>query len=56
MLCPVADKVLINAAADEVKDYRFNWVIPEFAGTYMVEVGLAPAELTAYDVDWLEVA
>lgn len=45
----------IAVAADEVKDYSFSWVVPEFAGTYMVEVGLVPAQLTAYDAAWLKV-
>ncbi len=46
----------VAVVADEVKDYSFSWVIPNFAGTYVVEVGLVPAQLTAYDVTWLEVA
>jgi hypothetical protein len=35
--------------------YSFSWVVPDVSGTYMVEVGLVPAQLTAYDVAWLEV-
>jgi serine protease len=46
----------IAVAANEVKDYSFDWVVPEIAGTYVVEVGLVHAQLTAYDVRWLEVA
>ena len=43
-------------AADEVKDYSFSWVVPDVAGTYIVEVGLVPAHLTAYNAAWLRVA
>jgi hypothetical protein len=46
----------IAVAADVVRDYSFSWVVPDVSGTYMVEVGLAPAQLTAYDAAWLEVA
>ena len=42
-------------AADAVEAYRFSWSIPNVAGTYMVEVSLIPAQLTAYDTAWLEV-
>ena len=45
----------INAPADTVLEYTFNWVVPNVSGTYIVEVGLAPAQLTAYDVAWLKV-
>jgi hypothetical protein len=45
----------IDVAADDVKDYSFSWVVPEVAGTYAIEVGLVPAQLTAYDAFWLEV-
>lgn len=31
-------------------------VVEEFVGTYVVEVGLIPAQLTAYDAAWIEVA
>ena len=40
----------ITVAAGEVKDCSFSWVVPEVAGTYVVEVGLVPPQLTAYDV------
>ena len=45
----------IEVEANEVKDYSFSWVVPDAAGRYVVEVGLVPAQLTAYDVAWLEV-
>jgi hypothetical protein len=45
----------IVVEADEVKDYSFDWVVPDSAGTYILEVGLVPAQLTAFDVAWLEV-
>jgi hypothetical protein len=45
----------VAVGAGEVKDYGFSWVVPNIAGTYFVEVGLAPAQLTAYDAAWLEV-
>jgi hypothetical protein len=41
--------------ADVVEDYGFSWVVPEAAGTCVVEVGLVPPMLTAYDVVWLRV-
>jgi hypothetical protein len=40
----------VNASANSVAEYKFSWVIPDAAGTYAVEVGLVPAQLTAYDV------
>jgi hypothetical protein len=45
----------VAVAADGVRDYGFGWVVPDVAGTYMVEVGLVPAQLTAYDAAWLRV-
>jgi hypothetical protein len=45
----------IELEANEVKDYSFSWIAPESAGTYIIEVGLVPAQLTAYDSMWLEV-
>jgi subtilisin family serine protease len=45
----------IAVAADTVEEYTFDWVVPDVAGTYIVEVGLVPPELTAYDVAWLVV-
>jgi hypothetical protein len=50
------DFQLIATAAGEVKDYSFSWVVPDASGKYVVEVGLVPAQLTAYDAAWLEVA
>ena len=44
----------IMVDAGEVKDYVFSWVVPDVAGTYVVETGLVPAQLTAYDVKWLK--
>ena len=44
-----------NVAADTVGEYSFKWIIPYVAGTYVVDVGLAPAHLTAYDTAWLNV-
>jgi hypothetical protein len=41
--------------ADVVRDYSFGWVVPDAAGTCVVEVGLVPPMLTAYDAVWLEV-
>lgn len=45
----------ISVAAGEVREYSFSWAVPNAAGTYVVEVGLAPAKLTAYDAAWLDV-
>jgi hypothetical protein len=30
--------------ADAVRDCSFSWFVPEVAGTYVVEVGLVPAQ------------
>jgi hypothetical protein len=46
----------VNMTSDAVGEYKFGWNIPAVAGTYVVEVGLVPAQLTAYDALWLEVA
>jgi subtilisin family serine protease len=46
----------IALAANEVKDCDFSWAIPQTVGTYVAEVGLIPAQLTAYDAVWLNVA
>jgi hypothetical protein len=46
----------VNVTADTVGEYKFSWSIPDAAGTYVVEVGLVPAQLTAYDAVWLKVA
>jgi subtilisin family serine protease len=45
----------VAVAADMVEGYSFSWVVPDVSGTYMVEVGLVPAQLTAYDAAWLKV-
>ena len=45
----------ISVAADVVGVYCFGWRVPDAAGTYVVEVSLAPPQLTAYDVVWLQV-
>jgi len=45
----------VAVGANEIKDYSFNWVIPDVAGTYMVEVSLVPMQLTAYDTSWMKV-
>jgi len=49
------DSQPITLAADEVKDYSFTWAVPQAAGTYVAEVGLVPAQLTAYDAAWLKI-
>ena len=45
----------ISVPADSVGEYAFEWIVPNVAGTYVAEVGLAPAQLTAYDALWLKV-
>ena len=45
----------INVTANAVGEYSFTWNVPAIAGTYVVEVGLVPPQLTAYDAVWLEV-
>ena len=49
------DSQPVSIAADEVKDYSFSWSVPDVAGTYVAEVELVPAQLTAYDALWLKV-
>ena len=44
----------INVTANGINEYSFNWVVPNVAGTYMVETSLVPAQLTAYDAKWLQ--
>jgi hypothetical protein len=44
----------INVSSDAVREYSFVWVVPDVAGTYVVEVELVPPRLTAYDSVWLE--
>jgi pimeloyl-ACP methyl ester carboxylesterase len=45
----------INITANTVKEYSFEWNIPNVEGNYVVEVNLVPAQLTAYDAAWLKV-
>jgi 3',5'-cyclic AMP phosphodiesterase CpdA len=45
----------INVTADTVREYSFTWNVPAVTGTYVVEVSLVPAQLTAYDTAWLKV-
>jgi subtilisin family serine protease len=45
----------INVTADTIGEYSFIWNTPNVAGVYVVEVGLVPAQLTAYDTLWLKV-
>ncbi len=45
----------INVTYGSVREYSFDWSIPDVAGTYVVEVSLVPAQLTAYDTTWLKV-
>ena len=47
--------IVTFSARAKIKDYSFSWVVPDSAGTYVVEVGLVPTQLTAYDAVWLEV-
>jgi hypothetical protein len=49
------DSQPVSVSASAVGEYSFVWVVPDVAGTYVVEVGLAPAQLTAYDTAWLKV-
>jgi hypothetical protein len=44
----------INMSANSVFEYSFNCVVPNVAGTYVVEVSLVPAQLTAYEAKWIE--
>jgi peptidoglycan/xylan/chitin deacetylase (PgdA/CDA1 family) len=46
----------ISVPAGTVGEYTFDWVVPNVTGRYVVEVGLAPSLLTAYDTAWLEAA
>jgi hypothetical protein len=46
----------INVTANSVAEYSFTGNAPNVAGTYVVEVSLVPALLTAYDAMWLKVA
>jgi hypothetical protein len=53
--CCYFDVQPISIQAENVGEYSFEWVVPNLAGKYVVEVGLAPAQLTAVDVAWLKV-
>jgi subtilisin family serine protease len=44
-----------SVATNSVGEYNFTWSIPNVAGTYVAEVSLIPAQLTAYDAVWLKV-
>jgi hypothetical protein len=46
----------IRVPAGTVGEYTFDWVVPNAAGKYVVEVELTPSLLTAYDTAWLEAA
>jgi hypothetical protein len=46
----------INVTVNAVREYSFEWTIPDVAGTYVVEVNLVPAQLTAYDAAWIKVS
>jgi hypothetical protein len=46
----------ISVSAGTVGEYSFAWDVPDVEGTYVVEVGLIPSILTAYDSVWLEIA
>jgi peptidoglycan/xylan/chitin deacetylase (PgdA/CDA1 family) len=46
----------MKVAANTVSEFGFTWVFPNVAGKYVVEAGLAPSLLTAYDTAWLGVA
>ena len=48
------DFQVINVTANGINEYSFNWVVPNVAGTYMVETSLVPAQLTAYDAKLLQ--
>jgi hypothetical protein len=43
------------ARAINFSAWGFSWVVPDVAGTYVAEVGLVPAQLTAYDAAWIKV-
>lgn len=45
----------LSVPAGTDREYTFNWTVPNTSGTYIIEVGLAPAQLTAYDASWLKV-
>ena len=45
----------VNVSANAINEYSFDWSIPDLAGSYVVEIGLVPAQLTAYDTSWVKV-
>jgi hypothetical protein len=45
----------IAVDTDSAEEFSFDWIVPDVEGTYVVEVGLIPPQLTAYDCVWLEV-
>jgi hypothetical protein len=45
-----------SVGANSVTDYSFSWAVPDVGGTYVVQVGLVPMQLTAYDAAWLNVS
>jgi predicted esterase/3',5'-cyclic AMP phosphodiesterase CpdA len=45
----------INVTADSVREYSFEWNMPNVAGTYVLEVNIVPTQLTAFDAAWLKV-
>lgn len=49
------DSEWVSVPADGVESCSFSWVVPEAAGVYVVEVGLVPPELAAYDSVWLRI-
>jgi phenolic acid decarboxylase len=46
----------INLTRGENGECTFDWTVPNVAGTYIVETGLTPTLLTAYDATWLQVS
>jgi pimeloyl-ACP methyl ester carboxylesterase len=45
----------INVTANTIKEFSFDWSIPDLAGSYVVEIGLVPAQLTTHDTSWVKV-
>jgi pimeloyl-ACP methyl ester carboxylesterase len=45
----------LSVPADRIGEYSFTWNVPAVSGTYVVEVGLVPPQLTGYDALWLQV-
>ena len=46
----------INVSANTVNEYSFNWIVPNFDGTYVIEASLVPTQLTTYDAKWVQVS